>query len=480
MTGLVLYLASLCTVSAQYPRWAGIDTLRTANESMLHARGDSQQSMSTELFLLSHDDFCLYGPPDGAQKISETDNKVVSWCSKAGHGTRLIPDGTLHGVTYVKTPSWVQVSGYGDFTNINIAAGDAGGQFDSSTHMPDGAKMTMSQGGDPAHNWVTLISADTFCVRACTGDAIYCPTQYDEMGCFFLTSNGVGWDNVWQNCEGDDGAPPGQIDGVMYNPGDPFNATMPIPPVSNCKPGPSVSNGQGAPARQSSGTPTGGSVTAASTSWVAVPTCMPCSNTIAAGGSTASAAAGVSLTHATSGLPATASSGSPGGGVTQQVGVTQAAVTGVAPAKEGGDLVARDGETTTSNGQCCFTTWTPSVIGGATARQTGQSTSGSSGTHNNGTVSADPKISSQAVSAVQSVHNTSVSLTGTKTASATVKVNGTGVAGVNGGKNGTNDTSFALERVDVTGMRGLGAGAGALVWTCGVTGVTVMLGLALL
>jgi hypothetical protein len=82
------------------------------------------------MWLVSYEDFCLYGPPDPFQYIWETGLDVVSWCSqvserhrgsdvtqetdvrsKAGHGTRLIPDGTLLGVTFVRANDWVQVSG---------------------------------------------------------------------------------------------------------------------------------------------------------------------------------------------------------------------------------------------------------------------------------------------------------------------------------------------------------------------------------
>lgn len=69
-----------------------------------------------------------------------------------GHGTRLIPDGTIQGVTFVRTSDWVQVSGFGDFTKINIAPGDAGGQFDSETHTPEGAQVTVN--GQVASSWV--------------------------------------------------------------------------------------------------------------------------------------------------------------------------------------------------------------------------------------------------------------------------------------------------------------------------------------
>jgi hypothetical protein len=35
-----------------------------------------------------------------------------------------MPDGTLDGVHFVKTPDYVQVTGVGDFTKINVPNGD--------------------------------------------------------------------------------------------------------------------------------------------------------------------------------------------------------------------------------------------------------------------------------------------------------------------------------------------------------------------
>jgi len=73
----------------------------------------------------------------------------------------------------------------GDFTKLNIASNDMGGQFDSSEHTPEGAQLFLGE-NQPAADWVvslrpfafsrksltmeTLIDAHTFCVRACTGD----------------------------------------------------------------------------------------------------------------------------------------------------------------------------------------------------------------------------------------------------------------------------------------------------------------------
>lgn len=72
-----------------------------------------------------------------------------------GHGSRLIPDGTLHGVTYVKTKDYVQVSGTGDLTKINIAPGDVGGQFDSDSNTPEGSNVQVN--GQPVGSWVVSV-----------------------------------------------------------------------------------------------------------------------------------------------------------------------------------------------------------------------------------------------------------------------------------------------------------------------------------
>ena len=63
--------------------------------------------------------------------IGDTERDVVAWCTKSGRGTRTIPDGTLQGVNFVKTPDYVQVTGVGNFTSLNIPQGDGGGELDS-------------------------------------------------------------------------------------------------------------------------------------------------------------------------------------------------------------------------------------------------------------------------------------------------------------------------------------------------------------
>lgn len=199
----------------------------------------------------------------------------------------------------------------------------------------------------------TMISSTTFCLRACS-DASYCPTSYDEMGCYFFTSNGIGWDGVYQDCVGDDGDRPGvyvdEGQTVTYTQGGGEVPTFSIPAVSECAGG-SVSV-EATEAAETAVEATAATETATAaetatatentwtaTSWLPVETCTPCTGAATAG--------------------------------TEQVGVTRVAAIG-----------ARDGAA--SSGECCFTTWTSAVSGGTLSGTLG----GTSGILSAGTVAS--------------------------------------------------------------------------------------------
>lgn len=80
----------------------------------------------------SLDDFCLFAPPKPGKdsEIGDSEQIEVSWCMQDGYGTRLIPDGSITGVTFIQTPDFVQVTGVGDLTSMNIPKGDEGGELD--------------------------------------------------------------------------------------------------------------------------------------------------------------------------------------------------------------------------------------------------------------------------------------------------------------------------------------------------------------
>jgi len=81
-------------------------------------------------------DFCLWAPPNGPTTVGETEHEAVAWCTKPGHGSRLIPRGSLKGVQFMKTPDYIQVVGFIDQTQVNLKSDDSGGEMD-----PHGADL---------------------------------------------------------------------------------------------------------------------------------------------------------------------------------------------------------------------------------------------------------------------------------------------------------------------------------------------------
>ncbi|KAF9051451.1 hypothetical protein BJ165DRAFT_888860 [Panaeolus papilionaceus] len=165
-------------------------------------------------YLNSGDDFCLWGPPQpGADStIGNMERVLVSWCTKNGTGTRTIPDGAIRGAHFVQTPDFVQVTGIGNLTLINIPVNDAGGELDphgaDGLGNPLGGLVFSSAFGrlEQVMEWALFISFDQFCFRACKpgpNAAKWCQHIYDQMGCAWNMPGdyGTGFDS----CKGDSG-----------------------------------------------------------------------------------------------------------------------------------------------------------------------------------------------------------------------------------------------------------------------------------
>jgi len=176
----------------------------------------NQTSSCQNLYLNSVDDFCVFAPP--TPNPVATDERIeVAWCMKDGYGTRLIPDGTMKGVHFVQTPDFVQVTGMGDFTSMNIPAGDTGGELDphgaDGNGNPIGGLVFSSAFGEleQIHEWTNFMSATIFCFRACKPGPMapqWCGHIWDVMGCAWnMPAN---YDTgVFENCQGDSGLPMG-------------------------------------------------------------------------------------------------------------------------------------------------------------------------------------------------------------------------------------------------------------------------------
>ncbi|KAJ7143340.1 hypothetical protein C8R43DRAFT_1088993 [Mycena crocata] len=181
----------------------------------------NQTSMARLLSINSIDDFCLFAPPDPAA-IADSETIEVAWCTQPRNNARLIPDGTITGVSFLKTDFYVQIMGTGDFTKLNIPSGDEGGELDPHGQFgagnPIGGNVTTNivDGLDePIAEWMLFIDFNQFCIRACTNAnstysaAFMCWHELDEMGCEFVMPGTYKPPGTFETCEADVAYPPG-------------------------------------------------------------------------------------------------------------------------------------------------------------------------------------------------------------------------------------------------------------------------------
>jgi len=206
------------------------------------------------------DDFCLWAPPEANSVVANTEGEMVAWCTKPGHGTRLIPDGALKGVQWIRTPDYVQAAGYVDQSMINLQGDDYGGEMDP--HGADlrgnplgGLVYTNAWSGDAntygqAFEWHNFIGSNFFCFKICdprgAHAADYCQHIYDRIGCTYNAPTNV-VNGTFEVCDGDSQDFPGVYteNGVVMTYTQPAESlgpisTMPytakVPASSNCVP----------------------------------------------------------------------------------------------------------------------------------------------------------------------------------------------------------------------------------------------------
>ncbi|KAF5334546.1 hypothetical protein D9611_013823 [Ephemerocybe angulata] len=164
-------------------------------------------------------DFCIWGPIEHDSTVADTEGEMVAWCSKPGHGTRLIPAGALTGIQWIKTPDYVQAVGFLDQSQINIKAGDWGGEMDP--HGADlrgnpmgGVIFSTAFGGSAKQviEWHNFVGGNKFCFKACDpagpNAAHFCEHIYDRIGCDYNIPNAA-QDKVFESCLGDNQDYPG-------------------------------------------------------------------------------------------------------------------------------------------------------------------------------------------------------------------------------------------------------------------------------
>ncbi|KAI0701073.1 hypothetical protein BC835DRAFT_1265429 [Cytidiella melzeri] len=207
--------------------------------------GSSQNSTCQNAYINSVDDFCLFAPPEAGPNsvIGNTERIEVSWCVKPGYGTRVMPDGAIKGAHFVQTPDFVQVTGVGDLTLLNIPKGDSGGELDphgaDGNGNPIGSLVFSNAFGEiqQIHEWTNFMSSEQFCFRACKPQESapgWCQHIYDLMGCQWNMPGNYDA-GVFEKCKGDSGQMMGVYDGSTFKQGMPQTpAAHPAPPSSMC------------------------------------------------------------------------------------------------------------------------------------------------------------------------------------------------------------------------------------------------------
>jgi len=191
--------------------------------SICNSTTENQQSECQVLSVNSPSDFCLWGPPTANSTISDDEGIVVAWCSAQGHGTRLMPEGTITGLSWFRTPDYVMIVGNIIQENVNMQTGDSGGELD-----PHGADLcgnaigattfstVFNSTGNTEHqvsDWTQFIGNDAFCLKICDPNsplrANYCENRYDLIGLNYNCPAPAVEPGVFVSCEADNMTPVG-------------------------------------------------------------------------------------------------------------------------------------------------------------------------------------------------------------------------------------------------------------------------------
>jgi len=216
--------------------------------NLCNSTTENQNSNCQTSFVNSIDDFCLWGPADPNSLVADTEGEMIAWCTKPGHGTRLIPQGALQGVQFMKTPDYIQVVGFLDQAQVNINSTDYGGEMDP--HGADlrgnpmgGLLYSNSFGADKNSytqviEWHNFMGGNFFCLKACDpagpNAAHFCEHIYDRIGCAYNAPNNAK-NGTFESCLGDNQDYPGiytDASGATQTYTQPPESLGPIPPLT--------------------------------------------------------------------------------------------------------------------------------------------------------------------------------------------------------------------------------------------------------
>jgi hypothetical protein len=162
----------------------------------------------------------LWGPAKPGNTVGDAEQDVVAWCTKPGYGTRVIPAGAISGAQFIRTPSYVEITGYINQSLINIKADDDGGELDSGGqdlrgNPIGGLAFSTSMGSShgvytQSRTWHAFMGSGVFCMKLCDPKARdaagLCRHTLDTLGCN-VNIPAAYVDNVFETCLGDDQKP---------------------------------------------------------------------------------------------------------------------------------------------------------------------------------------------------------------------------------------------------------------------------------
>ncbi|KAJ6627336.1 hypothetical protein B0H10DRAFT_1993981 [Mycena sp. CBHHK59/15] len=215
----------------------------------------NQTSECQNAYMNSLDDWCLWAPPSpgAGSAIGETERIEVAWCIKNGTGARLIPDGAITGAHWIQTPDFIQITGTGDMTLLNIPIDDQGGELDphgaDGNGNPIGGLVFSTAFGklEQVFEWTNFMGTGQFCFRACNPAGHnapgFCQHIYDTLGCPW-NMPGNYQNGSFDSCKADSGEPMGVYGASTFHQGDASTpAAHPAPATSSCTTLSTIGNG---------------------------------------------------------------------------------------------------------------------------------------------------------------------------------------------------------------------------------------------
>jgi len=184
----------------------------------------NQQSLCQTAIVNNISDWCVYAPPKPNSTIADTEGEEVAWCTQPGHGTRLIPGGTITGLQVLNTQHFMQIFAFVTQTNIDINAQDFGGELD-----PHGQDLAGNPMGALVYSnhfsadntteeqiveWNMFVGSNATAIKICSpeDDAVtsqeWCRNTLDRLGTAYNMPNNA-QNGVFEVCDADSGELPG-------------------------------------------------------------------------------------------------------------------------------------------------------------------------------------------------------------------------------------------------------------------------------